>query len=710
MPTVHAGGDTAGIKFSVKNMKVVSSPVEEENNFDVEITYHAKLTNVCWIETVWNSCGSCGGSGETWQPGEDSSSDSDGGGEPQFSTKKEVVTCGQGGWKCRSACDGKDYNFTSSNGKPGIGEVTQNPDGTHNENWTGASIGSVSHPCNCSKIIIKKTPIPGTGGGSGGGSSGSMGECSSCGGAGGSSSTIHHMPSEPPSTISTIATTGIKDNHLDGNTIPFETKTVTFDLNTTEQTPNDAGCTHVWTKEGDVTVKWTINAGEDIGKKDVETTINGTTTDKIVVDVLPACNLKLQYVLPGGAYTGDSEVITSFMVQNWNDQLGLNIRPKHKLSAKFTATDSEGRVLYTETRDNILAPKNKHSLIYFKWKVPNDLKYTDKKGKNQLPYSEINLKCEINTGYIKNKKGVNEENYADNTIEATQTVLKWYVAETFEVTTFEDKPPKEVDIKDNYYNKKNVRQYNDIVTSEKPRSSLSWSEWGWKNDWYEIKEYTAELETSGKMGLDPTTMSKDVLNPKGKKFNEDNLWATRSGYGVTLDFNANITFKGAAPPKSAYTEIQSANCYFPENNYELGRCNWKSRQWDTSKYRSDFHRSLDWMDSTNDGLSSSFQFYPNRFSFYMDKDREVVADGRRIHFTPLWYPDTKRTGGDRSDYVKSGKYMPYTVNVLSFDTWTPAGMLSELNTDILGIEMRGSVMDDWVYTEETNYNKLSFDD
>lgn len=684
---VHADGGTSGAEFTVTGLKVTSSPVEEENDFTVESTYHAKISTYGWDETVWNSCGSCGGSGGNWVEDPDSDGNSS---PPQYREVKQ--TCGSE-WNCRAgACDGKDYNFTRPDGSPGKGEVTANPDGTWNENWGGASIGAVAHPCDCYRTIKKR--VEGSGGS---GSGGHTETCSSCNGAGGSSSTIHHPPAEPPSKMDVPATISLQGEILDK-------KIVSFDLETTFHDD------WVWTKEGIQTVVWTINAGEDIGKKDVETTINGTTTDKIVVDVLPACNLKLQYVLPGGAYTGDSEVITSFMVQNWNDQLGLNIRPKHKLSAKFTATDSEGRVLYTETRDNILAPKNKHSLIYFKWKVPNDLKYTDKKGKNQLPYSEINLKCEINTGYIKNKKGVNEENYADNTIEATQTVLKWYVAETFEVTTFEDKPPKEVDIKDNYYNKKNVRQYNDIVTSEKPRSSLSWSEWGWKNDWYEIKEYTAELETSGKMGLDPTTMSKDVLNPKGKKFNEDNLWATRSGYGVTLDFNANITFKGAAPPKSAYTEIQSANCYFPENNYELGRCNWKSRQWDTSKYRSDFHRSLDWMDSTNDGLSSSFQFYPNRFSFYMDKDREVVADGRRIHFTPLWYPDTKRTGGDRSDYVKSGKYMPYTVNVLSFDTWTPAGMLSELNTDILGIEMRGSVMDDWVYTEETNYNKLSFDD
>lgn len=54
---VHADGGTSGAEFTVTGLKVTSSPVEEENDFTVESTYHAKISTYGWDETVWNSCG-----------------------------------------------------------------------------------------------------------------------------------------------------------------------------------------------------------------------------------------------------------------------------------------------------------------------------------------------------------------------------------------------------------------------------------------------------------------------------------------------------------------------------------------------------------------------------------------------------------------------------------------------------------------------------
>lgn len=68
----------------------------------------------------------------------------------------------------------------------------------------------------------------------------------------------------------------------------------------------------------------------------------------------------------------------------------------------------------------------------------------------------------------------------------------------------------------------------------------------------------------------------------------------------------------------------------------------------------------------SDGLSTEFEFKRNEYSTY----------NRRVHFTPLWFPD--------------GEFTAYT---LLEDAWTPAGMLSAKLTD--DVTIKGSVYDDW---------------
>ena len=48
---------------------------------------------------------------------------------------------------------------------------------------------------------------------------------------------------------------------------------------------------------------------------------------------------------------------------------------------------------------------------------------------------------------------------------------------------------------------------------------------------------------------------------------------------------------------------------------------------------------------------------------------------KRVHFTPIWYPD-----GDKTQLI-------------IFDAWTPPGMLIKSMIDTLTIE--GNVYDDW---------------
>ena len=116
----------------------------------------------------------------------------------------------------------------------------------------------------------------------------------------------------------------------------------------------------------------------------------------------------------------------------------------------------------------------------------------------------------------------------------------------------------------------------------------------------------------------------------------------RSGYGVKVSVTGDVD--GSAP-NSHITGLQTAVAYFPEWQY---KSYWRL------------------LDLTRSGNPSTLQFKANKYSTY----------NRRVHFTPLWYPDGK-----------------YEVSVYAFDAWTPAGMLVANLSDYVTI--KGNVYDDW---------------
>ena len=117
---------------------------------------------------------------------------------------------------------------------------------------------------------------------------------------------------------------------------------------------------------------------------------------------------------------------------------------------------------------------------------------------------------------------------------------------------------------------------------------------------------------------------------------------TSSGYGVKINVTSDMS---SAAPSSHITAAQTAVTYFPEFTFD--------KYWRL-------------LDLTTNGSSSSLEFKTNIYSTY----------NRRVHFTPLWYPD--------------GKYTAYTYLE---DAWTPAGMLSMNLNDYVTI--KGSVYNDW---------------
>lgn len=155
-------------------------------------------------------------------------------------------------------------------------------------------------------------------------------------------------------------------------------------------------------------------------------------------------------------------------------------------------------------------------------------------------------------------------------------------------------------------------------------------EWADRGDWkYTYTSYTANLAAAISVTPDarvPTALGKTI----------------KSGYGINLNIKTKLDSNA---PSSAITGAQNVLSFYPEFNYKT---------------------YLRLSDLTVGGYNAEFELKPNAFSSY----------GRRVHFTPIWFPD--------------GRYVP-VANVI--DVWTPDGMLSCCLNDY--VDIKGSLYYDW---------------
>lgn len=156
------------------------------------------------------------------------------------------------------------------------------------------------------------------------------------------------------------------------------------------------------------------------------------------------------------------------------------------------------------------------------------------------------------------------------------------------------------------------------------------------NGWYDFTSTAYSASLDGNMEIHPDDIVPTAVGDTMK-----------SGYGIKEAAFANFSSNA---PGSHYAPVQTAVSYFPEFSYET------------------YWRLLE----KNGGNSASFTFKPNEYSTY----------GRKVHFTPVWYPDNTA----------------YTVYTYIIDAWTPSGMLSLNVNDSIQIE--GSLYDDWYSKRE----------
>jgi hypothetical protein len=233
--------------------------------------------------------------------------------------------------------------------------------------------------------------------------------------------------------------------------------------------------------------------------------------------------LKIQTVTPNSLYRENTQVMTSFKVQNLSPS---NFIPSNNISVRFTAYN-DSTVLYTTTKSAVVIPGGGDNLVYFKWMVPSGLN-----GAN------LTLKGEV----IDGGKVIDTQSFVHGTerkpvSQTPDTVFEKSAPSGFSVTT----PP--------------------VRTGS---GSAQWSEWVYQNNQFVRITYGLNLNTASLPVIVP-----DVNTPSREQ--KSGVWYMKSGYGFTENWSIGLqTLSGTTAPTTAmYTNAQMAFMYFPEFRYAM---------------------------------------------------------------------------------------------------------------------------------------------
>lgn len=298
-------------------------------------------------------------------------------------------------------------------------------------------------------------------------------------------------------------------------------------------------------------------------------------------------------------YRVDTDVISAIKINAKN-----RVTPDHPISVTFDILGKK------HTVSNIVIPEGSSQLVWVKWHTP------------KTPQT-VNIKANISGGDISSAN------------------IKAVVGELKEITppdpTADDLNPrfkmpylpKQVNNTSTHWSKWSCKWKENLVWHDygKDENGVTQGEYVDEGDWeYSITKYSADLSAS--MYLVP-----DKYNPTGIEKNGE--YESKSGYGVNLKVNTNITNNGSS---NDITSAQNIDTTFSDFEYKT------------------YNRLL--QKTEDNGLSSEFQFKNNKYSTY----------NNRTHFTPIWYPDGEN----------------YIVNAEILDVWTPTGMLSvNLNDKVM---------------------------
>ena len=294
---------------------------------------------------------------------------------------------------------------------------------------------------------------------------------------------------------------------------------------------------------GVANVTFFVNVGTIAGSRSVEVCINWNSryeesnpynnTVSQTIDVKrDMYAFGVQSVTPNGEYKEGTTVISSFMVSNDSE---LDVMPNTGANAKFTAYYYNGAqmvILNEQSWDNVVIPRGKSNLVYFKWYVPTN-----------LAGATVYCECHINTD-----GALAEENVSNNRISFSKVIAAASFSQTENPAYSADEPSC----------------YRSVSAPSTNAGSASWRVWEYIDDEFVLTTYGVQVSANVPV-ITPSEHCESAELIDGK-------WSIKSGYGITLNYAPLInTLTGCnTPDNNAYTGAQSAYALFPEYLYRSG--------------------------------------------------------------------------------------------------------------------------------------------
>lgn len=230
--------------------------------------------------------------------------------------------------------------------------------------------------------------------------------------------------------------------------------------------------------------------------------------------------LRLSPITPNATYREATSVITSFWLTNgYRDPY----TPTSNITVRFRVYRSNGSLITTMTKTQVVVPGNDMNLIYFKWNVPTGLNY-----------GNVTIMADVlqNGGYY-------------NLVSRSYSTMLYLYYETPD-TQFESKAPSGFSIP---------------TTPSGKTGYATWWEYTYNGSSFIRNYYGIGVYADGTNMITPATGATATQT--------GSTWTMKSGYGISLQaYNAMTALSGYLVPSSdAYTSAQYGYALFPEYNY-----------------------------------------------------------------------------------------------------------------------------------------------
>ncbi|MDD4494992.1 MAG: hypothetical protein PHV32_11735 [Eubacteriales bacterium] len=230
--------------------------------------------------------------------------------------------------------------------------------------------------------------------------------------------------------------------------------------------------------------------------------------------------LRLSPIEPNADYREGTDVITCYWLTNrYSDDYTQN----DSVTVRFRICNSSGTLITTTTKTQAVVPGNDKNLVYFKWRVPSGLNYSD-----IIMHADV---IQYGISY--------------NLISKSYSTCPYTYSATPD-TQFEGSAPDGFSI------------------PSEPAGKSGYAIW-WEYDCtdgaFTKRYYGIGIYNGGTTSITPATGATAVLT--------GDSWTMKSGYGVSLKaYNALLPVFGLRIPSSlAYTSVQYAYAVFPEYEY-----------------------------------------------------------------------------------------------------------------------------------------------